>query len=238
MRTVKALIRRCVADIMQDAIDEVIREQQRTQENNKALDYLDRLIRPLEPWSGWAMHPSAILTVVNDILINERCIVVECGAGLSTLYVAKALSLRGGRLISLESDRAWAGRIEEQIEELGLGAFVELVHAELSEWRAAGRRYLWYDERIVRERLDSAPPVDLLVVDGPPESVCYHSRYPAVPVIQPYLNDRYAIILHDIHRRQEQEIVDLWRQEIPARFVNDYRARGVSYGRIGTYYEA
>jgi protein-L-isoaspartate O-methyltransferase len=183
------------------------------------------------------MHPSAILTIVNDILINERSMVVECGAGLSTLYVAKAVSMRGGRLISFESDPAWREHIHEQIEELGLGSCVELVHAELSEWRGQERKYLWYNEQVVRERLGDGPPVDLLVVDGPSGSVCYHARYPAVPVIRSYLNNRYAVILHDIGRRQEQEIVELWGQELSIEFINDYNARGVSYGRNGCYYE-
>lgn len=236
-KSLKAFVRRCVAKLLRDATGEITWELQRVQENSLALDYLDRLLRPLEPWSAWAMHPSAILTVVNDILLNGRSTVVECGAGLSTMYAAKALSMRGGRLIAFESDLAWAERIRGQVEDLGLGAFVELVHAELSEWRFQDRRYLWYDEELVRENLESAPAVDLLVIDGPPGSVCHHSRYPAVPVIRSYLNDRYAVILHDINRLQEQEIVDLWRQEIDARFINDYRARGVSYGRSGACYD-
>ena len=236
-QSVKAFLRRCATKLLRDAIDEITWELQRVQENNLALDYLDRLLRPLEPWSAWTMHPSAILTVVNDILINGRSTVVECGAGVSTLYVAKALSMRGGRLISFEADQAWAERIRGQVDDLGLRGSVELIHAELSEWSTRERQYLWYTEKLVRESLESAPPVDLLVVDGPPGSVCHHARYPAVPVIRPYMNDRYAITLHDINRRQEQEIVDLWRQEIDATFVNDYLARGVSYGRSGACYD-
>ena len=235
--TVKAYVRRGVARLLRDATNEITWELQRVQENSKALDYLGRLLRPLEPWTAWTMHPSAILTVVSDILINGRSMVVECGAGLSTLYIAKALSMQGGRLISFESDLAWEERIGRQIEEFGLGASVELVHAELSEWRFQERQYLWYTEKLVRENLESAPPVDLLVVDGPSRSVCRHARYPAVPVIRPYLNDKYAIILDDIHRREEREVVDLWRKEIDATFVNDYRARGVSYGRHGACYD-
>jgi hypothetical protein len=245
-RTIGELIRRGVKGLMRDAIDEIVREthsrlsheMRRLDENNKALDYLDRLLRPMEPWTGWAMHPAAILTVVNDILLNRRSMVVECGAGLSTLYAAKALSLHGGRLISFEGDTAWADRVTRQVDELGLASYALVVHAGLTEWTGRGGRYLWYDVATVKERLATAAPVDLLVVDGPAQSVCHHARYPALPVVKPYLSDSYSIILHDIDRPQEREIVDRWRKEISVEFINDYRARGVSYAREGFHYEA
>jgi hypothetical protein len=237
-RVVSRLVGGVVREAVRETHSQVSREIRRLEENQKALDFLDRLLRPLEPWSGWTMPPAAILTVVNDILLNHRATVVECGAGLSTLYAAKALSLQGGRLISIESDPAWAERVAGQINEFGLAPHALVVNARLTEWAHRGETYLWYDVATVEERLAAAAPVDLLVVDGPSRSVCRHARYPALPVVKPHLGHSYGIILHDIDRPDEREVVDRWRQEVSAEFINDYRSRGVSYAREGPHYEA
>ena len=234
---VRSLMKDVADDIIRDTHDRLSHEMQALAEDNKAMDYLGRLLKPLEPWTGWAMNPAAILTVVGDIIINRRSVVVECGAGLSTLYAAKALSLRGGRLISFESDPAWAERVRSQLTELGLTPPALMVEAKLTECAFDGGHYLWYDIATVKEHLAAAGPVDLLVVDGPSQSVCRHARYPALPVVKPHLGQNYGIILHDIDRVQEKETVDLWRREIAAEFINDYRARRVAYARGGHFYE-
>jgi hypothetical protein len=233
----RSLMKDVADDIVRDTHGRLSHEIQTLAEDSKAMDYLGRLLKPLEPWTGWAMNPAAVLTVVSDILMNRRSVVVECGAGLSTLYAAKALSLQGGRLISFESDPAWADRTKRQLTELGLASHVALVEARLTQCMFGDEQYLWYDIATVKEHLAPAGSVDLLVVDGPSQSVCRHARYPALPVVKPHLGQNYGIILHDTDRVQEKETVDLWRREIAAEFINDYRARRVAYARGGHFYE-
>lgn len=239
---INTILERLVAPIFQEALykarAEIILEIRRMDENNRAMNFLESIVRPRVPWTGWAMHPSAILTVVNDILLNERAVVVEFGSGLSTLYAAKALSYQNGVLISFEHDEKWAQKINKDLRELQLTSWVQVVHVELAELYMDNQQYLWYSETSVRDYLNELnSPVDLVVVDGPPASTCSHARYPALPILKPYLNERYAIILDDVARPMEQEIVTRWEEVVTAKFKTDYRARGIAYGRFGAYYE-
>lgn len=234
---IKSRIRKVIQEERKKIVNNARVDIKRAEENVKAISYLDRFLSPNEPWTGWTMHPSAVLTVVNDIQINERSSVVECGSGLSTLYSAKACMEQGANLVSFENDGEWANRIRGKLQNLGLDKNADVVHAELEEWNFGGEAYLWYDEAVVRDCLSARSKVDLLVIDGPPKDTGHHARYPAIPAIREFLHDRYAIILDDIEREMERAIVKRWKQEVSARFQNDYRNRGICYARCGRSWE-
>jgi hypothetical protein len=56
-------------------------------------------------------------------------------------------------------------------------------------------------------------PIDLLVIDGPPESTQKMARYPALPLLFKYLLNESIIILDDGGRKEEKEIVEIWEKE-------------------------
>src|SRR5438093_6942309 len=78
-----------------------------------ALEVLAPLSLSYLPWSQAAMRPSGLVAVLNDIVINGRVRIVECGSGISTFYIARLLrelrSLRrAGRIHTIEHDEPWA----------------------------------------------------------------------------------------------------------------------------------
>ena len=180
------------------------------------------------PWSPIAMRPAGVVTILNEIVTNDRDRIVECGGGVSTLYIARLLRQRArGHLWTVEDDARWAHHLSAQVESEGASAYVSVLHAELAptSLSIAGAHARWYDERKVREWIGEGT-IDLLIVDGPagytPER--RHARYPAVPYFRPLLADDYAVVLDDIHRPGEQEILERWERELGIAFERRYSA--------------
>src|SRR3954471_15653391 len=68
------------------------------------------------PWSQASMRPSGLIAVLNDIVINNRTSIVECGGGVSTFYIARLLKRRGGHIFSIENDDAWAKLLQKSLD--------------------------------------------------------------------------------------------------------------------------
>jgi predicted O-methyltransferase YrrM len=168
------------------------------------------------PWSSMAMRPQGLLTVLNDITVHGRRVVVECGGGVSTIYIAKLLATRGeGHLHTIEHDPAWADCLRGLLHRQSLEAFCTVTLAPLEP---VGSPSAWYAAAEV-QRLGLAD-IDLLVVDGPPAYTRErrHARQPALPVFFDRLASDCTVVLDDIDRRGEQDVVDRWEREFPVRF--------------------
>lgn len=199
-----------------------------------ALQALEPLSGRYLPWTSFALAPAALVTVLNDIVVNRRRHVVECGGGVSTVYIARLLAERGGHLHTIEDDPAWAGILREALEAEGLTAHATVIHAALEPtplgWRGGES---WYSAAA----LDGATsePIDMLLVDGPAAhgNEIRHARYPALPYFRPFLAPDFVVILDDIPRRGEQEVVDRWEREAGLHFT-----RRFSQGRIALAHSA
>lgn len=200
----------------------------------KALHVLAPLGGPYIPWNAIAMRPAGVVAILNEIVVNARSRVVECGAGISTLYIARLLRDHGGHLHSVEHDEHWAAFIAAQLHREGLGEHATIIHAPLEQtpfaWGTAEAS--WYGARAL-EQVTAGEPIDLLVVDGPPgfSAGHEHARYPAVPALREALANDYAIILDDINRRGEQEIVERWQRELGITFERRWSAGRIAAGR-------
>ena len=128
---------------------------------------LSRLNLGFVPWSRYALQPAAIMTLLNEVMINRRQLVVEFGCGVSTLYLAKVLSEQGGRLISFEDNVEWANQVRSLLDREGLSEHVTLVDAPLRKGKLSLANLQWYDEEIVATALEGLE-VDLALIDGPP----------------------------------------------------------------------
>ncbi len=167
---------------------------------------LSALPGPFLPWSRFAMRPGGILAVLNDVWLHDRQTIVECGAGISTVYTGRLLKQRGyGALVSIEHDELWFSRLRQVVDAEELP--VTVVHAPLTV-RAHGA---WYDT----SRIPRQDEVDLLVVDGPPANhrAIREARYPALPHFAPVLVPGATVILDDILRRGETIVADRWERE-------------------------
>src|SRR5690348_12241875 len=150
-------------------LNRVLLDSMRDRRDMLAIQALAPLSPSYLPWSQAAMRPSAVVAVLNDIVINNRSHVVECGGGVSTFYIARLLRERGGHLYTIEHDADWARLLEQSLQAEGLGDHANVVFAPLARSSHSLEDTPWYSEEKLSCVVNS--PIDLLVVDGDRKSV-------------------------------------------------------------------
>jgi predicted O-methyltransferase YrrM len=182
-----------------------------------AMQALASLTGSYLPWTYFSMRPSGVMAILNDIAVNRRTRMVECGGGVSTLYVARLLRERGGHLYTVEESAEWADRLRRQVDYEQLTEYVSVIHAPITEVGIAGDRYQWYSDEAVKE-LVVHRDIDLLIIDGPVAERLPRIRYPALPYFYDSLAPSATVIADDIDRRAEQQIVRRWEREFGLTF--------------------
>jgi predicted O-methyltransferase YrrM len=168
-------------------------------------------------WSTGAMTASGFAVVCAEVASRDRPSVLECGSGFSTLKLAELTHERGGRLVSLEHDELWAMRVRRQLAAAGLAETACIVLAPLQPHPLAREGLAWYAAHTLR----SLPRrIDVLLVDGPPafEPGTQLSRYPALPALAERLAPDAVVVLDDIDRRGELQVLEAWERECGFRF--------------------
>lgn len=171
------------------------------------------------PLTKWAISPSTITHVLNDIIIEDRKCIVEFGSGISTIYIAKLLKSNkiNANFFSVESNSDWVQKITKQLELLDLTAYVTIIHAPIQPVKdsiSLENQKLWYDLDALNEQLDSIKDIDLVLVDGPFGGITPHARYSAVPFLKDKLAQNYAVFLDDVHRKGEKNIIKSWESTL------------------------
>ena len=178
--------------------------------------------------------------VCNDIVLNHRCRVVELGAGVSTVLLSRLgrqlAAASGFRLVSVEHDDRWADWVTHQLAREAVGRDSVVVRAPLGFHPRADQDVGWYDESALTAALDAAfgaDRIDLLVVDGPPafEGGMGTARAPALPVLWDRLSPGSTVVLDDIERPGEQEVLRRWEEELSVVFTRHHDA-GVAIARL------
>lgn len=158
---------------------------------------------------GWALNPSELLWLTERVEEKRPRLVVECGSGTSTFWIATALKELGkGKVIAIDHLEEFADKTQALIDAHGLNDFAEVRYAPLQDLELGGETYQWYGVDP-----SSLETIDLLVVDGPPTSVGKHARYPAIPQLGSQLADGAWILVDDTNRPDEQEMIEQWLTE-------------------------
>jgi hypothetical protein len=174
---------------------------------------------PEVPWSEWAMRPSAIVLLVEEMERGRRA-VVELGSGVSTIVLARAARDLDAHLVSIEHDGEWAARIAAELRRERLRA-ADVIHVPIAPFDPGVAGGLlstpgfrapedWYDVAALREACPRE--IELLVVDGPPaaDSPDVLTRGPAVPALGDRLAEGCTVALDDVFREAERRIAELW----------------------------
>ena len=163
-------------------------------------------------FGGWAIEADFAGLIARRVE-QAADLVVECGAGASTLVIGAMLERAGrGRLVSLEHDPAYAQRIRRLVGQAGLGDRVEIVVAPLRPCGLKQRAVPWYDTGITARAADA--PIDVLVVDGPPQLTRW-SRWPAVPVLHDRLAPGATVLVDDGRTAAALTSTAAWTRDFP-----------------------
>lgn len=142
-------------------------------------------------------------------------LIVECGSGMSTLVMAKALQacgLKDSRIIALEHEEVYLKRTKGWLKQEKVEGYVHVLDAPIG---IEG----WYSPKSWTELCDALTmdgavfplfPIDLLFVDGPPRP---YSRDPALQRFRPYLRSGAMVIVPDL--KQDQTMFERWRAAYP-----------------------
>lgn len=162
---------------------------------------------------GWAASPDLLMVLV-DLVITERpSLVVECGSGASTLWLALAMRRFGidGRIIALDHDPVFGGKTRDLLARHDVRDLAEVRDAPLESFSLDGETYSWY----ARRAWEDLTGIDLLFVDGPPATTGHQARYPALPLLSGSLSPVATAVLDDLVVPDMQKVLRLWLDAYP-----------------------
>ncbi|MEO1054476.1 MAG: class I SAM-dependent methyltransferase [Bacteroidota bacterium] len=218
-------------------------EQKKISNDTYALQILSKLLADGSylPITRSSLRPYSLASVVNDIVINGREQIIEFGAGVSTVAIARLFKLNQiqGHLYTVDESKEWLEIISNIIKKEGLDKFITPIHAELVESAMALKGYTWYNIEKLDKAIGSDTKFDLVLVDGPSayETNIQFSRYPALPFMRSRLGDRFSFYLDDSNRKGEKWILKKWSKEFGIKFIklNSSLAYAVSGDWFRTY---
>jgi predicted O-methyltransferase YrrM len=193
--------------------------RQRDKQNHLSLREMIN-IRPLVDgppldYGHWAMDPYLGKVLAQTIARHRPATIVECGSGTSTVFMAHLVQQFGvaGTVTALDHLDQYARRSRKLIEEHGCTDYAEVITAPLENWDINGDEQPWYG--VDFERFDPQS-IDLLLVDGPPAKTAPQARYPAVPLLKPYLAEDCLIVMDDAKRASERRTAHRWAKLLNA----------------------
>jgi len=162
----------------------------------------------------WSAAADFLELIVDHALVARPAVIVECGSGISSLFLARCCAMHGsGHLYSLEQGAEHAVATRAALVRHGLDAYASIIEAPLRPQRVGAIDWSWYDLDGLFDRLSA--PIDLLVVDGPPGGVGPLARYPALPLLASRLAPTGVIFLDDADRSGETALLARWAAEYP-----------------------
>lgn len=168
---------------------------------------------------GWPVSPDIGVRLIDMITTQKFDLIIEFGSGTSTLIMCSALaktSSNQSRFVSFDHLEKYYNSTLSMLKKHGVEEFVDLCHAPLSNYEAAGSKYMHYAcEKKLKEVYDEIKPANVLVlVDGPPGSTNRHARYPAFPkIVNIFELSSLTVFMDDYARIDEKECVEMWEND-------------------------
>lgn len=168
---------------------------------------------PMPRPGTWAASEDLLLWLAGFVLEHRPRTVVDLGSGQSSVWMAAAMRTAGydGQVVGVDHDEHYAEQTRQLARRQGVQEWLTVIHAPLEQQVIDGRDVRWYS----RQALTGIEGIDLLCVDGPPGQGAAQARWPALPVLRAKLSATATVVLDDMIRRDEQEILEDWLARFP-----------------------
>lgn len=199
---------------------ELLTTYQQLEANLQLRDLVD-VTGPTPQLRGWAASPDVLVFLVQELRRLQPELVVECGSGASTVWLAMACrsAQLPSKIVALEHEPVFAAETSRLLAECGVDNVAEVRLAPLEEVLVNDQATIWYSEAA----LDGLEGIGLVFVDGPPGTTTEHARYPALPILRRRLAPIASVVLDDVIRENEQVIADMWKAEFPEMSLATYK---------------
>lgn len=156
----------------------------------------------------WALDRSVIQFLWDQLLFDRPKVIIECGAGISSLILAKYAQLYGQFskeslfIFSFEQDLHTKKKIESRLKKSGLGDYVQITHTPISD---QGRYKI--DSTKLNEQI-GGKKADWLLIDGP--SGPAGCRIWTIPILAQFCRSGAIWFLDDAFRNGELQVLRQW----------------------------
>lgn len=179
---------------------------------------------PMPSTGGFAIDAQALGHLLSLVEEHQPSKIVEVGSGSSTIWLGYMCQLLESNLISIDHLEEYLTKTRTLVERHDLTDTVETRLAPLEPTDLHGETYNWYSCTAFENLSD----IDLLFVDGPPESTGKMARLPALPNLVDMLSPNAIVILDDTQRKDETQILNEWTAAYP-----DFEQVEVAVSRLG-----
>lgn len=177
------------------------------------------------PYSSSSLKIHSLLTIVNDIIINKRKNLLEFGAGISTLIMARAIHQYelDAKLYSVEDNAPWIQVVEDMLSKEGLNKYVTIIHAPLRKNTEISHCFSYSKENI--EKALEGIKFDFMLIDGPAAYLKENenSRIASYDIAKNFLNENFSLFIDNADRVGEKQLIKKIsnEQRIKIRKVNE-----------------
>lgn len=179
---------------------------------------------PLPPSGGFPMDAGSLLHLAFVLEELRPSRILELGGGTSTIWMAYLTEHYGSEIISFDHLEEYRLSTNDHIQRHRFSERVDCRLARLEQVTMRGESFDWYSPKAFENIRD----IDLLVVDGPPQSTGIRARFPALPMLHTQLTENAVIVLDDCHREEEQSVLGDW-----SRIGQGYQISDKDVSRLG-----
>ena len=158
--------------------------------------------QPLPATRNYAASPDLLLEICRIIYSSKPKFIVELGSGISTLIIAKQITDET-RFVSIEHSKDYAKTTRLILEDHKL-TNVDLRVAPIDPTTS------WYE----KSKLDELKEIDLLIIDGPPQSIGANARHPAIFLLDK-LSKQATVLIDDTNRDSERGLATMFAERMP-----------------------